>query len=336
MFGHLQLVPTDIIPLVNLCWDDSFANVRTNKKAIVERGWAPFNRNLLLNKEIRATMIENDVRDEKECNLVPKRFFQLTNNEQSNDNPVGAEATPSPSTQLNYNSSIGMHVVTTLLGEEAKLKGREKLKEMRDSGVSMNLKYKNCKQITSAQIIRNTGNYGCNAELVAEVRRRRQVKIHEEQVKQQKKDAKYFELCRKADEVLSVQSLPELMTVKQLKEVLAPLKVSDKVDGAMPKTKGQLVSLFHRWTVDENRRRKDCICVSDAVETVANTVVAGAAEGASENTAPEEEASTCSDRVAEDHASSAEDERIPANQMDVGSSSSQDTIIAPIGNEEEF
>ena len=38
------------------------------------------------------------------------------------------------------------------------------------------------------------------------------------------------------------------MTVKQLKEVLAPLKVSDNVDGAMPKTKGQLVSLFHRWT----------------------------------------------------------------------------------------
>ena len=52
MFGHLQLVPTDIIPLVNLCWDDSFANVRTNKKAIVERGWAPFNRNLLLYTEI--------------------------------------------------------------------------------------------------------------------------------------------------------------------------------------------------------------------------------------------------------------------------------------------
>ena len=98
-------------------------------------------------------MIESDVCNEKECNLVPKRFFQHTNNnnEQSNDNPVGAEETPSPSTQLNYNSSIGMHVVTTLLGEEAKLKGRQKLKEMRDSGVSMNLKYQNCKQITSAQ-----------------------------------------------------------------------------------------------------------------------------------------------------------------------------------------
>jgi hypothetical protein len=197
-----------------------------------------------------------------------------------------------------------MHVVTTLLDEEAtKLKGRQKLKEMRDSGVSMNLKYKNCKMITSAQIIRNTGNYDCNAELVAEVRRRRQVKIHDKE--QQQKDRKYFKLCTKADDVLAIQSLPELMTVRQLKDVLAPLKVSDKVDGAMPKTKGQLVLLFHRWTVDENRRRKDCICVSDTVETVANTVVAGAAEGASENAAPEEEASTCSDCVAEDHASSA-------------------------------
>jgi hypothetical protein len=135
--------------LVNLCWDDSFANVRTNKKAIVERGWAPFNRNLLLNTEIRATMIESDVLDEKEKKLIPKIFFERTNNNENNDNPVGVEEqTP---IQLNYNSSIGMHVVTTLLGEEAKLKGRQKLKEMQDSGVSMNLKYKNCKMITSAQ-----------------------------------------------------------------------------------------------------------------------------------------------------------------------------------------
>ena len=36
-------------------------------------------------------------------------------------------------------------------------------------------------------------------------------------------------------------------------------------------------------------------------QTVANTVVAGAAKGASENAAPEEEASTCSDHVAVKH-----------------------------------
>jgi hypothetical protein len=78
MFEHLQLVPTDItIPLVNLCWDDSFAIVKNNKKAIVERGWAPFNRNLLLNKEIRATMIEKDVRDEKNAIWFQNNFFNL-------------------------------------------------------------------------------------------------------------------------------------------------------------------------------------------------------------------------------------------------------------------
>ena len=85
----------------------------------------------------------------KKKKLIPKIFFEHTYNNKRNDNPVGVEEqTP---TQLNYNSSIGMHVVTTLLDEEAKLKGRQKLKEMRDSGVSMNLKYQNCKQITSAQ-----------------------------------------------------------------------------------------------------------------------------------------------------------------------------------------
>ena len=81
----------------------------------------------------------------------------------------------------------------------------------------MNTKYKNCKQITSAQIICNTpGNYGCNVDLVAEVKQRKQVKIDEEQVVQ------YYERCNKEDKVLAITILPEIMTAKQLKEVLAP------------------------------------------------------------------------------------------------------------------
>jgi hypothetical protein len=51
---------------VDLSGEDIERYVRTNKKAIIERGWATFNRNLLLNTEIRATMIESDVLDEKE------------------------------------------------------------------------------------------------------------------------------------------------------------------------------------------------------------------------------------------------------------------------------
>jgi hypothetical protein len=46
---------SDAIPLVNITWTLSFARVDTNKKAIVNRGWYPANRMLLLDAEILKT-----------------------------------------------------------------------------------------------------------------------------------------------------------------------------------------------------------------------------------------------------------------------------------------
>jgi hypothetical protein len=45
---HVDLVPTDIIPLVNYAWEQSFVKVESNKRAICDHGWYPLNRNLLL------------------------------------------------------------------------------------------------------------------------------------------------------------------------------------------------------------------------------------------------------------------------------------------------
>ena len=37
----LNIVRSDIIPIVNYAWARSFNNVSTNKKAIRDRGWGP-------------------------------------------------------------------------------------------------------------------------------------------------------------------------------------------------------------------------------------------------------------------------------------------------------
>ena len=49
---QLNLTRTDIIPIVNYAWDHSFARVRTNLKAIRDRGWGPLNQILLSHPEI--------------------------------------------------------------------------------------------------------------------------------------------------------------------------------------------------------------------------------------------------------------------------------------------
>ena len=47
-----SLVATDTIPSVNVAWSDSFSRIEIiNKKAIAERGWGPYNSNLLLYRE---------------------------------------------------------------------------------------------------------------------------------------------------------------------------------------------------------------------------------------------------------------------------------------------
>jgi hypothetical protein len=62
----LEIIPSDIIPIVNYAWSGSFDNVDTNIKVILERGWCPLNRMLLLHPEIRKTMTAKDIEEEEE------------------------------------------------------------------------------------------------------------------------------------------------------------------------------------------------------------------------------------------------------------------------------
>ena len=50
---ELTINKVDIVGLVNTAWDNSFANIATNKKAIYERGWYPLKYNVLLHPEIQ-------------------------------------------------------------------------------------------------------------------------------------------------------------------------------------------------------------------------------------------------------------------------------------------
>ena len=71
--------PYDIMPLVNAAWKDSFSKVATNKNAISERGWFPYNRALLLNAQIRSTMTNEEKELEAEGSedvMVPSIALQ--------------------------------------------------------------------------------------------------------------------------------------------------------------------------------------------------------------------------------------------------------------------
>ena len=50
----------DLMLFINTAWNKSFARVNKNRRAIVDRRWGPYNRNILTFSHIRATMTETD------------------------------------------------------------------------------------------------------------------------------------------------------------------------------------------------------------------------------------------------------------------------------------
>ena len=50
----------DLMLLINIAWNRSFARVDKNRRAIVERGWGPYNHYILTFSHVRATITETD------------------------------------------------------------------------------------------------------------------------------------------------------------------------------------------------------------------------------------------------------------------------------------
>jgi hypothetical protein len=71
--SQLELIPYDIIPIVNYAWHGSFDNIENNRKAILDRGWWPLNRMLLLHPDLHNSMTTNDYKEEREQGLFPNK-----------------------------------------------------------------------------------------------------------------------------------------------------------------------------------------------------------------------------------------------------------------------
>ena len=51
---------SELMVLINIAWNKSFARADKNRRVIADRGWGPYNRNILTISHIRATMTETD------------------------------------------------------------------------------------------------------------------------------------------------------------------------------------------------------------------------------------------------------------------------------------
>ena len=277
--GHMELVPTDIIPMVNKAWPVSFGCERTNKKAICDRGWYPYNRNLLNNEDLRMKMTKEDKKNENE-NIL---FAHLKEQKQI-ATIVTPPPPPLPSIHLNvqpgtFSGSCFEHIVRS----DDLAAARSEINKKRKLGEKNAIDYKKMKKISTAQIIAHTGEFKLGKSVLDELNRRIDASAEVQRKKQLELDKKYIQKCVKADAVLAAVDLPVNMNTTQLRTVLAPLVVAAKKgikgDGKMPLTRSGLMERYQQWVVVEKRKRK---IVENVEISVADQLANEATEGAGE------------------------------------------------------
>ena len=139
----LHLMRTDFMPLVNSTWPIAFGDIQSNKKAIAERGWGPFNKNLFLHSLICANMTETIMKAEVTSGIFPLRTRSDLHNVEYIDNNSNISMKQvrrkrKASDALNFNRGvIAKHVANTIMSECNREAARERIKKLKTEGTTL-------------------------------------------------------------------------------------------------------------------------------------------------------------------------------------------------------
>ena len=140
----MHLVRTDIVPLVRKSWEGSFCDVMANRRAISERGWGPYNRNLLLHPVIRASMTEDMINNEKNMNIFPHNrlphLLQFEYRDEGNGMVKMVQGKSCDHSDFKINLDGGAtsrRVSSTIMSDYDRQKARERVQKMKDEGTTI-------------------------------------------------------------------------------------------------------------------------------------------------------------------------------------------------------
>ena len=279
MMSKPSIESTDIIPLHNYAWENSFAKVESNKKAIAERGWNPLNRNLLLNPQIRSTMTQ-DERDNEEVEIPShlKANFRLQDADAPNFDPSFLEQKPSAvpehdNPKLNTSQGFASFCIDKIIDHNDKMEARERIKQRQRLGKSKEEMLDEIKGKFSSGKLFKSGNVRIGQSLHQFFQKtRNQTDASLLEAYNKAKEA-HTSLIEKANLVLNgpkAQS-PQSWSVSKLRNVLLAYK--RKGDKGLPKNKPGLLGLYfsrrdQRSIITLNQSLTDAGIPSDTIAAV--------------------------------------------------------------------
>jgi hypothetical protein len=275
---ELEIVPTDIIPLICFAWNHSFAIKSTNVQAILERGWFPLNRALLLHPLLRASMTELDIEEENKLKLVPTSFYNqqhestascinptiapTTNSTLNNPVSTTVATTTSPTTAdsqkqttstLNFSTGLSANVLDRLVSKSDLIASRKRNIESKREGECLEKRMLKMSRKSAAQLVTVAQTHVLGKPLRNRVRDDIVKLKMEQQETKVKQETQYRTICKLADEAFAKNKDKDgysSWNIADLKTIIKPLK--RKEDGAFPSHKKETLQL---WCKVQNRVR---------------------------------------------------------------------------------
>ena len=250
MVAEIEILPSDIIPIINDAWNHSFADTRGNQQAIVQRGWFPLNRNLLLLPELRKTMTCDDHDWESRSLLYPEVRIENERKKKEqhpslptmrNNASIGGTSIEPPN--LNTTQGVSGSAIQFLIGQEEQQSIRAESAKKRKTGNTVREGFKRLKSLkASGQMIAYTGTFEVGLNTLDEVNRRVAVQQSIKEEEDRKKQDTHMKHISLLNELREEKPIEASWTKPQ---ILTALRAAKKPgDRANPKNRDELMSFW--------------------------------------------------------------------------------------------
>jgi hypothetical protein len=260
--AHLGITSHDIIPIINEAFEKSFAKVMSNRKAYCERGWMPFNRNLLLHPQIRATMTDRSKQEEEKAGLFPYERVKHEEEDMRMKNQSGSTLSLEYSQMSSDNvdheviqAKAGTYsgsLVATLVAQEDLLDARKRNidKKQQKSAIEKEQALQmDKKKITAARLVLEHSSHQLGKSVLHQVKAAHAVKAEEKRAKRDENHKHLHKIFADAEAVLQKHNNnTDNINTWNTKDITLLLRTyRQKDDAPIPKLKKDLVDLYHQW-----------------------------------------------------------------------------------------
>ena len=215
----------DIMVIINKAREESFARTEKNRNAISERGWYPYNRNLLNYKEVRATMTKDEKLNEIEYDVIIKNPSLVS--DLSDDTPTMEDKynpfTTTNASSLCFSDGKAASVLDKIVQHSDIMSSRERIKKEHETGKSFVEKMRSSKKISAGNIFKcGRSRIGKDVFSLYLERMEATKEAKKQAIEKEKEQWKKYKQI--ADEIMDKKKSPSEWTTTDLMNILRPLK----------------------------------------------------------------------------------------------------------------